>query len=539
MRKINLLIENVFKKEADIFSCLSSFFCFLVLRCFCEQYVALSSPLSPQEVLVEFIHNLFFFGISFLLIWILTSHFLKMNPARLSYLFSWAFSFMLFPPLIDMLYTKGEVFWSFYLLGDIRTLFWEYVTIFGNLPSGIVYFGTKITFLVAIFLLSVLAYFKTKKIWRAVFLAVSSYSILFFMGAFPSFVTYLGYFILKKPLSSVSEVTIVQFVGNSLKTFGVEFSSFKYLFAYHLDFFYFPFLLFLLGFIFWKISREKFVSVMKNARYPQLVYHAGLFFVGMGLGFLRYPENFQLNFVSFFAVLTLLLSVFLAWLASVVPNDIYDVEIDRLTNPDRPLPSGKVEKEEYIQIGVLFFLLSLLGGAVLSGWFFVLLLVYQVLAWLYSSPPMRLKKFPGIATFVSALASLTVLFLGYTLLSENQSIHSLSWRIIVLLLVSYTLCLPIKDFKDIEGDGKYGVLTVPVIFGEKRGRLVVAISIFFSYILSVFLLNELKLFFWALFFGILSYLVMNSRKIKPKNIYSWILGLVAVYGLILVKIVFF
>lgn len=538
MKKTAQFLENILLKETSVLTCVLSFLSVLILRCFIEQYVALSSLLSPNEVLVEFIHNLFFFGLSFLLIWILLSFILKINPVRLGYLFNWAFLLMLFPPLADILMTKGEIFWSFYLLGNVKTLGGYYFSLFGNLPSGIVYFGTKITFLLAIFLLAVLVYFKTKSLWRSLFAAVGSYSALFFMGAFPSFLTYAAYLFSGRSLTGVNEIAIVQFVGTSFKTFGVEFFSVKYLFSYHLDFFYFPFFLFVLGIIFWKISREKFISVFKNARYPQLIYHGGLFFMGVGLGILRYPDNFQLNFVSAFAGLTLLLSVFLAWLASVAPNDIYDAEIDKITNPNRPLPRGIFEKKEYAEVGLLFFLLSLLGGAVIGPWFFSLLLVYQILAWTYSAPPYRLKKFPGVATFVSALASLTVLFLGYTLLSEGQSIHSLSWRIIVLLLVSYTLCLPIKDFKDIEGDGKYGVWTAPVMLGEKKGRLVVATNIFISYMLSVFFLNESRLFFWALLFGAMSFLVMNWGKIKPRQIYSWILAIAAAYGMILVSIVF-
>jgi len=168
----------------------------------------------------------------------------------------------------------------------------------------------------------------------------------------------------------------------------------------------------------------------------------------------------------------------------------------------------------------------------------MLLLVYQIIAWFYSAPPFRLKKFPVIATFVSSLASLMVLFLGYILMSSDQTIYTLSWRIILLLIICYTISIPIKDFKDIEGDKKYGIWTIPVIFGEKNARIIVAICHFCSYILSVFFLNELRLFFWAIVFGAINYAIVISKKINPRRVFWWVLGTVSVYLLIMVKIVF-
>jgi 4-hydroxybenzoate polyprenyltransferase len=136
------------------------------------------------------------------------------------------------------------------------------------------------------------------------------------------------------------------------------------------------------------------------------------------------------------------------------------------------------------------------------------------------------------------MASLMILFVGFEVFSGDENIRGLSWRIIILLLASFTFSLPIKDFKDMEGDKKDGVWTIPVIFGEEKGRIIVGAGIFISFMLSVFLLNELKLFWWALIFGIFSFWVINNKKIKPQSFFWWFLGIVFVYGLILVKVVF-
>jgi len=311
-----------------------------------------------------------------------------------------------------------------------------------------------------------------------------------------------------------------------------------YAFPYKVELFYFPFLVFLLASLFYLAEKNKFFAVIKNLRYPQMAYHAGLFFLGIGLGFLNFRDSFGISIFSLVIMLNLVISVWLAWLASVVANDIYDLEIDRISNPDRPLPKEIFAVSEYTQFGIVCFLLSLLGGITVGFNFFALLLVYQIIAWFYSAPPFRLKKFPGVATFVSSLASLMVLFLGYIIMSSDQTIYALSWRIILLLVICYTIAIPIKDFKDIEGDKKYGIWTIPVIFGEKNARLIVAIAHFCSYILSVFFLNEMKLFFWAIVFGVINYAIVISKKIDPRRIFWWVLVTVAIYLLIMIKIVF-
>ncbi len=257
----------------------------------------------------------------------------------------------------------------------------------------------------------------------------------------------------------------------------------------------------------------------------------------MGLGLLAYPENFNLNFFSGLAAIVFLASVWLAWKASVIVNDLYDFEIDIISNAERPLQKGTFEKKEYAQLGIIFFILSVFGALLISQKHFFLLLLYQFLAWAYSAGPFRLKRFPGVATLVSACASLLILFAGFTLFSGDQNLHGLSWRIIFLMLFSLTLSLPIKDFKDIEGDKKNGIWTIPVIFGEEKGRLIVGAGVFLSFVLSVVFLNEFKLFWWALLFGALAFWFVATK--KPRQIFWWVMGAVSAYGLILVKITFF
>lgn len=540
MNKMGKFLADFLETKVSLGIWTVGFLALVTVRYFIEQFMARTSgSLTTSQSIVEYIHNLYFFLLAILLIWLLVSFIMNLNPKRMAILFLWSSVLMVVPPIIDMLKTGGQIYWSFYVIGGVADLVKQFTTIFGHFPSGIVYFGTRITFISAIILISSFVFIRTRNILKAAVTALFTYVILFFMGSFPSLfsLAYLSLFG-GRNLSDIKPFNVVQFFGGPQNVFGAAAPGIGYSFPYNLDFIYFPFLVLVLAVFFFAADRKKFRAVLKNFRYPQIIYHTGLFIVGMGLGCLIYPQNFNFTILSFFAALTLVISIWLAWKASVVVNDVNDLEIDKISNPARPLPQGIFSEKEYWQFGLVCLLLSFLGALSVGTNWLLLILVYQIIAWFYSARPFRLKKFPGVASAVSSLASLMVLFMGFTLISGDDLIQHLSWRIILLLFLAYMLAIPIKDFKDIVGDGKEKIWTIPVLFGDSTGRLVVSICIFVAYMLSVFLLGELRLFFWALIFGIITFVILNYGKIKPRQLPGVILGVVGIYGLILVLVMF-
>ena len=540
LEKIELFLNSLFEKKASLLSWIMAFLSVIFVRIFIEQFLALANPILPYEVVIEYVQSFYFFSLAIVIIWLFISLILKIKPQKLSFVLIFSLLLVPLPPLIDIIRTGGEAYWSFYLFSSPADLWLQYRTVFGHLPSAIVYFGTKITFIGVILSLTFLVWLRTKSYLKTACSTVIIYSILFFMGGFPSFFYYGYNFIFqKKSFFEIKSFEIFEFFGSPNKILGVDFQNFKYSVAYRLDFIYFILLIALLGLLFWRIDRQKFIAVWKNARFPQLVYHSGLFFIGIAIGALNYPHNLRLDLFSISAVFVLLICVWLAWLASVVVNDLNDFAIDSVSNPERPLQKRIFMREEYTNLAWFFSLLSIIGTLSVGFPFMVLIIVYQIIAWAYSAPPFRLKKFPIVGTFVSSMALLMILFLGYILMSDNQTIYSLSLRIIFLMLISGTICLPIKDFKDIAGDARDNIWTLPVIFGEKKARLMVAIGLFSSFVLSVFLLNELRLFWWAIIFGTIAFLVVVSEKIKPRQIFWPVLGIIFFYGLVMVRVLFF
>jgi hypothetical protein len=119
--------------------------------------------------------------------------------------------------------------------------------------------------------------------------AILTYGILFFMGSFPSFFAFTYYFFQgSKNIFAVNEIDIVQLIGTPRSLFGTEFNNLPYALAHHVSLFYYLFLLAILATLFLASNREKFIAVLKNIRPPQILYHSGLFLMGIGLGFLAY-----------------------------------------------------------------------------------------------------------------------------------------------------------------------------------------------------------------------------------------------------------
>jgi len=547
--KIKIFLKNILSKASDGFekmqeknvnplTMLLVFLAVIGMRMFVEFFL-IPRNFQAGDVLIEYLHNLLFFSITLILMWMLLSFFLKTNPKKLAFPMLLAIWIILMPPIADILWTKGDVYWSFYALTDFEAVYSQFVTFFGVLPSGIMYFGTRLGFILAVIFAAIVVFLKTKSLFKAFFGAFFTYIIVFLMGIFPSLATFVYYlFNGSIKLAEIKDFHAAQLFGGTTKIFGTELGRFQYLFAYNLDIVYFCLLfIILLGLFFW-LSKSKFIAFIKNMRLPQVIYHLGLFTVGLGVGYLAYPENFNLNGFSILAVFCLYGAIFLAWEASVVVNDIFDYKIDTISNAERPLQKGIFEGDNYQNFGIILFILSLLGGIVVGVKFALILLVYQILAWFYSAEPFRLKKFPIIATFFSSCASLLMLFMGFVLFSGDKNLVGLSWRVISLMLIALTFSLPLKDFKDIDGDRADGIWTIPVIFGEKIAKLIIATGIFISFILSVFLLNEFRLFWWALLFGSMAFLLIVNKEIKNTKVFWWILGVLFFYLLIIMKIIF-
>ena len=145
-------------------------------------------------------------------------------------------------------------------------------------------------------------------------------------------------------------------------------------------------------------------------------------------------------------------------------NDAFDVEVDKVSNPARPLPSGVLPARQVVVIASLVLCGSVLITLLLGSFTSLLLaLVLCCLAFAYSVPPLRLRRF-FVAPYLTIAASASLSFLLAASYWSGDLDSALVMGSILIFGYSSGSCM-VKEFKDMEGDSRMGVRSLPVVLG--------------------------------------------------------------------------
>jgi geranylgeranylglycerol-phosphate geranylgeranyltransferase len=143
-------------------------------------------------------------------------------------------------------------------------------------------------------------------------------------------------------------------------------------------------------------------------------------------------------------------------------NDYFDLEVDRINAPDRPIPSGLLTEPEVIAFGSITAALALATAAFIHPVVLLLSLVTWILGFLYN---WKLKA-AGLAgnLIVAASVAMTFLIGG---ISVGQAVNPMVW---IFSLIAFTLDLGEEiagDAMDMEGDQKRGSRSIAILHGKK------------------------------------------------------------------------
>jgi chlorophyll synthase len=157
---------------------------------------------------------------------------------------------------------------------------------------------------------------------------------------------------------------------------------------------------------------------------------------------------------------------------SQAANDWYDRHVDAINEPDRPIPSGRMPGEWGFYIACGWTALSLMVAATLGPWGFIAAIFGLILAWVYSAPPLRLKRngWWGNSAVAICYEGLPW-FTGAAVMSAARP----DWRIVLMALV-YSVgahgIMTLNDFKSVEGDTRMGIGSLPMRLGVRRAGIV-------------------------------------------------------------------
>ncbi len=176
-------------------------------------------------------------------------------------------------------------------------------------------------------------------------------------------------------------------------------------------------------------------------------------------------------------------------------NDVYDLEIDRISHPERALPSGDIsQKAAKIASSVL-----MIGG---TGTAFainpnsgILIGTIAIFGVLYSVPPIRLRRFPVVPSMIIGFFVFLSFLAGYTSLGAPIEAEIILGG--MLLWAMFIGCSLAKDLGDVQGDKSAGVNTLPTLLGFDKGFRITSIMVYSAFafpIILIFVL-DLPLFF--------------------------------------------
>lgn len=187
-----------------------------------------------------------------------------------------------------------------------------------------------------------------------------------------------------------------------------------------------------------------------------------------------------------------------------VTNDIFDAEVDRLSPKDeyakfRPIAFGIITKGDAAVYAAIGHIIALVLSYSLGMTVFIITVLTLISQFLYSAPPLRLKRFFPVNNIIIGIFYGGAFFLaGWAL---YNTINSVALNAALFLIIFVSIFNITKDYSDVEGDRTKGIRTLPVIFGvEKAGRINTVLIVFFYMVLLLFIVTGLLPVYSALIF---------------------------------------
>jgi len=162
--------------------------------------------------------------------------------------------------------------------------------------------------------------------------------------------------------------------------------------------------------------------------------------------------------------------------ASNAVNQIFDLEIDRVNKPERPLPAGELTVGQAGGAAAVTAAAALGLAWRLNPATFAIVAATALVVYAYSGPPFRTKRFWWAANPTIAVPRGTLLFVaGWTAVDGDARLGSMLLWVLGAMYGLFILgAATTKDYADIPGDRAQGCVTLPIRFGVQRSVWITA-----------------------------------------------------------------
>lgn len=372
----------------------------------------------------------------------------------------YAMLIVLIPPLYDGLFdASGRIIYQY----DFSTFSHSFIHLF-NPFSDVPYVTTGVRIEIAVAAIVTILYMiasppaNSPKV-RSLILIFFIYGSIYIMGYLPA---------------------IWSFVSGSSHSQMLEQSILNVTTTNSAVFWYIPLLTLLLVFHCFLEKNSYRTIIVSTLRIDRLLPYL-IFF---GLGFLLATQRALvgkdwINSYDISLLIIGLISITTAFMAMTALNDQQDISIDRISNINRPAVTDPLLISHYPIVIKVLCCTSLVLALTISTVHLLLMTFMLCIGYLYSAPPLRLRRFLLLAPTMLTTIIATSLIYGSAIIWGNQVKHNIEPSLLLSLSALFWLACQLKDFKDIDGDKQNNVLTLPILLGSQFAYWIIGAGLFF------------------------------------------------------------
>ncbi len=228
--------------------------------------------------------------------------------------------------------------------------------------------------------------------------------------------------------------------------------------------------------------------------------------------------------------------------AAMAINDYYDLDIDKINEPNRPIPAGEVSLKAALLVTVALTAVGFVFAYAVSPF----CLIFAIAAWAIMIAYSTFGKRSGLTGSLLVSTCVAAPFLYGSLIAVN-TVETNVLLFASMAFLSNTGREVAKGIVDVQGDLANNIKTVAVVFGEKNAAFAAAALFIFAVCLSPLPLVFNLVSFWFVPFVLVTdvgliwcstSLVKNSsranaRRIKKIILFLFIFGLLAfIFGML-------
>jgi len=254
---------------------------------------------------------------------------------------------------------------------------------------------------------------------------------------------------------------------------------------------------------------QYFKAILQDFRLTRILHYELMVLFGMAIGYSSAGAAVVglSHLIEFYFIVV---AVMCACIFSAITNNLADISIDRITNPDRPSVTESIPQDIYERTGYILLSLSMIYSLAVGYLTMFLMACFVGNYFLYSMPPLRLKRVPVFSKALIALNCLIMMLVGYNFAGKQIPLFPPALAAFVLVL--FTVCINFIDIKDYVGDKAEGIKTLPVLMGLERSKLLIGAFFLAGYAVTPFFLKLPGLYFPSILCGVaICYLIMRKN----------------------------